>query len=79
MTYARHMEKKLGTPRPMTRMCRCRRRRQMSWQEIFPHVRIVSDPTKIAQLNAENEKRKKRSVALMNAHIREMGKTCRKM
>jgi hypothetical protein len=79
MAYAGPMEKKLGTPRPMTRMCRCRRRRQMSWQEIFPHVRIVSDPTKIAQLNAENEKRKKRSVALMNAHIREIGKTCRKM
>jgi len=42
--------------------CRCRGlrtgRRQMSWQEVFPHARIISDPKKLAQLNAEVEKRK---------------------
>jgi hypothetical protein len=51
----------------------------MSWQEVFPHVRIVTDPKKMAQLNAENEKRKQRSVTVINARIRESMKTCRKM
>jgi hypothetical protein len=30
----------------------------MSWQEVFPHARIINDPKKLAQLNAEVEKRK---------------------
>jgi len=45
---------------PMKRTCRGLRahRRQTSWQEAFPHARIISDPKKLAQLNAEVEKRK---------------------
>ena len=73
------MGKKVTAPRRVRRMCRSWRRRQMSWQEVFPHVRIVSDPTKMAQLNAENEKRKQRSVTLINARFRESMKTCREM
>lgn len=45
---------------PMKRPCRGWRtqRVQMSWQEVFPHARIISDPKRLAQLNAEVEKRK---------------------
>lgn len=34
------------------------RRRHVSWRELFPNARIVTDPKKMAQLNAEAEKRK---------------------
>jgi hypothetical protein len=45
---------------PIKRTCRALRthRRQVSWQEVFPHARIINDPKKLAQLNAEVEKRK---------------------
>jgi hypothetical protein len=31
---------------------RSRRRRKL-WQELFPHARIITDPKKLAQLNAD--------------------------
>jgi hypothetical protein len=34
------------------------KRRHVSWRELFPNARIVTDPKKMAQLNAEAEKRK---------------------
>jgi hypothetical protein len=40
------------------RMCRSGRRRQVSWKKFFPHARIVNDPKKLAELNAEIERRK---------------------
>jgi len=30
----------------------------LSWKELFPHARIVNDPTKLAHLKSEVEKRK---------------------
>jgi hypothetical protein len=49
----------------MERMCRqlvtpSWRRRQLIWQESFPHARIVTDVKKLAQLNAEVAKRKRK-------------------
>ena len=40
-----------------------RRSRQLTWQEIFPHARIVTDPTKLALLNAEVAERKRKEDA----------------
>jgi hypothetical protein len=36
----------------------CRTRRQISWRELFPRIAIISDPKKLAELNAEVERRK---------------------
>lgn len=40
------------------RVCRSGRTRQISWKKFFPHARIVNDPKKLAELNAEIERRK---------------------
>ena len=40
------------------RMCRRLTRRQMSWKELSPRVMIVNDPKKLAELNAELQRRK---------------------
>jgi hypothetical protein len=47
----------------MKRMCRKRlitswRRRQLTCEEILRHARIVTDPEKLAHLNAEAKKRR---------------------
>lgn len=34
------------------------RRRERVWTALFRHARIITDPKKLAQLNAEVEKRK---------------------
>jgi len=52
----------------MQRMCRqlvtpSWRRRQLIWQEFFPHARIVTDVKKLAQLNADVAKRKREEEA----------------
>ena len=52
----------------MKRMCRqlvtpSWRRRQMTWQEAFPHARIVTDAKKLEQLNADVAKRKRKEEA----------------
>jgi hypothetical protein len=47
------MEQKIG---PSERMCRTRR--QISWRELAPHIAIISDPKKLAELKAEVESRK---------------------
>jgi hypothetical protein len=47
------MEQRIG---PGKRMCRTRR--QISWRELFPRIAIISDPKKLAELNAEVERRK---------------------
>ncbi len=57
------MEENIAIHRPVGRMCRERltssqRGRQLSWKELFPHARIVNDPTKLAHLKSEVEKRK---------------------
>ena len=39
-------------------MCRRLIPRQISWKELFPRITIVSDPKKLAELNAELERRK---------------------
>jgi len=49
----------------MERLCRqlvtpSWRRRQLIWQEVFPHARIVTDVKKMAQLNADVAKRKRK-------------------
>ncbi len=41
------------------RMCRSFTfRRQISWKRLLPHITILDDPKKMAQLNAEVEKRR---------------------
>jgi hypothetical protein len=40
------------------RTCRSGRRREVSWKKFFPHARIVNDPKKLAELNAEIERRR---------------------
>jgi len=52
----------------MKRMCRqlvtpSWRRRQLIWQEFFPHARIVTDVKKLEQLNADVAKRKRKEEA----------------
>jgi hypothetical protein len=52
----------------MKRMCRqlvtpSWRKRQLIWQEFFPHARIVTDAKKVAQLNADVAKRKRKEEA----------------
>ena len=47
------MEQQIG---PRNRMCRTRR--QISWRELLPHIAIISDPKRLAELNAEVERRK---------------------
>jgi hypothetical protein len=52
----------------MKRMCRqlvtpSWRRRQRIWQEVFPHARIITDEKKMAQLNADVAKRKRKEEA----------------
>jgi hypothetical protein len=52
----------------MERMCRqlvtpSWRRQQLIWQEFFPHARIVTDVKKLAQLNADVAKRKRKEEA----------------
>jgi hypothetical protein len=47
----------------MKRLCRelparSRLRRKL-WQELFPHARIITDPKKLAQLNADVAQRKR--------------------
>jgi hypothetical protein len=47
----------------MKRMCRENpgwRRQRWAWEELVLHIKIVSDPTKLAQLNAELERRKRK-------------------
>ncbi len=39
-------------------MCRRLRRRQISWKELLLRVKIVDDPKKMAELNAELRKRR---------------------
>jgi hypothetical protein len=46
----------------MRRTCRqslrmSRSKRLATWQELFSHVRLVTDPSKLAQLSAQAEKR----------------------
>ena len=50
------MEQKLPVPR--NRICRGLTRRPMSWKELSARITIVSDPKKLAKLNAELERRK---------------------
>lgn len=55
----------------MERMCRqlvtpSWRRRHLIWQEFFPHARIVTDAKKLAQLNADVAKRKRKEEADRN-------------
>ena len=40
------------------RMCRRLSPRQISWKELFPCITIVNDPKKLAELNAEVQRRK---------------------
>jgi hypothetical protein len=51
----------------MTRlMCRespGRRRERVAWEELVRHIKMVSDPEKLAQLNAELERRKRKQKA----------------
>jgi hypothetical protein len=49
------MEQKIGSRK---RMCRTRRRREVFWSELFPHIAIISDPKRLAELNGEVERRK---------------------
>ena len=56
----------------MKHMCRrflapSRRRRQLTWRELFPHARIVTDPKKLALLNAEVAERKQKEEAKLKA------------
>lgn len=47
----------------MKRMCRENpgwRREHWAWEDLVRHIKIVSDPTKLAQLNAELERRKRK-------------------
>jgi len=47
----------------MKRMCRENpgwRRERLAWEELVRHIKIVSDPIKLAQLNAELERRKRK-------------------
>jgi hypothetical protein len=49
----------------MERLCRqfvtpSWRKRQLIWQEVFPHARVVTDVKKMAQLNADVAKRKRK-------------------
>ncbi|PYX10929.1 MAG: hypothetical protein DMG85_07220 [Acidobacteria bacterium] len=58
----------------MKHMCRrfltpSRRSRQLTWQELFPHARIVTDPTKLALLNAEVANRKQKEEAKLKAQL----------
>ena len=39
-------------------MCRRLSPRQISWKELFPRIAIVNDPKKLAELNAEVQRRK---------------------
>jgi hypothetical protein len=39
------------------RMCRRLVPRQLSWKELFPHITIVNDPKKLAELSAELQRR----------------------
>jgi hypothetical protein len=51
------MESEIQFPRK--RMCRkFALRRQISWKRILPHITVLDDPKKLAQLNAEVEKRR---------------------
>ncbi len=48
----------------MTRPCRqilrsTRIKSRVTWQETFPHARVVTDPKKMAQLEAEIARRKR--------------------
>ena len=46
----------------MRRICRESprwRREWLAWEELVRHIKIVSEPNKLAQLNAELEKRKR--------------------
>ncbi len=38
--------------RPCRQLLTPSRRRSKPWQELFPHARIITDPNKLAQLNA---------------------------
>jgi hypothetical protein len=40
------------------RMCRRLSLRQISWKELFPRIAIVNDPKKLAELDAEVQRRK---------------------
>jgi hypothetical protein len=49
----------------MNRMCRglptrSWRKARLTWQELFPNAAIVTDPKKLAQLNAAVETRKQK-------------------
>ena len=47
----------------MKRMCRENpgwRRQRWAWEELVLHIKMVSDPTKLAQLNAELERRERK-------------------
>jgi len=55
----------------MKRLCRVRcpmplRKRSLTWREAFPHATIVTDVTKLAQLNAEVAKRKQKEHSQYN-------------
>jgi hypothetical protein len=39
-------------------MCRRLRRRQISWKELLLRVKIVDDPKRMAELNAELQRRR---------------------
>jgi hypothetical protein len=45
------------------------RRRQRIWQEVFPHARIITDPKKLAQLNAAVANRKRKEEAERNGTL----------
>jgi hypothetical protein len=54
----------------MKRMCRRLRvrpeARRKIWQELFPHARIITDPKKMAQLNADVAQRRREDVESNN-------------
>lgn len=51
----------------MKRLCRRLstpyRRKEKLWRELFSHARVITDPKKLAQLNADLARRKQREEA----------------
>jgi hypothetical protein len=46
--------------RPCRRLVTPYRRSPKLWQDLFSHVRIITDPKKLAQLNADLASRKRK-------------------
>jgi hypothetical protein len=43
-------------------------RARVTWQEMFPHARVVTDPKKMAQLEAEIARRKREDSTPRSLH-----------